>query len=154
MARIVAFVLFLVASNLAAAQDLGISNGRILDGTGGSIEQGSIVVRDGRIVSVSAGDPEVQGVLEIDAQGMTVMPGLIDTHCHLLTGSGATNDEELDDWIRDQLPSCAWRQHVAARQLGLQDLERDLTLVLQVIGQVDGGHAALTQFSFDGVAAF
>ena len=74
MARIVAFMLFLVTS-CVPAQDLVISNARILDGTGGVIEQGSIVVSDGRIVSVSAGDPEARGVLEIDAQGMTVMPG-------------------------------------------------------------------------------
>ncbi len=33
-------------------------------------------------------------------------------------------------------------------------LQRDLTLVLQVIGQVDRGHAALTQLTLDGVAAF
>ncbi len=104
MLRIGTLVLFLVTS-CVPAQDLVISNARILDGTGGVIEQGSIVVSDGRIVSVSAGDPEAQGVLEIDAQGMTVMPGLIDTHRHLLTGSGATNEEELDDWIQDRLPS-------------------------------------------------
>ncbi len=52
MARIVAFVLFLVTSNLAAAQDLVILNTRILDGTGGSIEQGSIVVLDGLFPSL------------------------------------------------------------------------------------------------------
>ena len=68
MSRITTLVLFLVTS-CVPAQDLVISNARILDGTGGVIEQGSIVVSDGRIVSVSAGDPEARGVLEIDAQG-------------------------------------------------------------------------------------
>ena len=38
-------------------------------------------------------------------------------------------------------------------QLGLQDLQRDLSFVLEVVGQVDGGHAALTEFTVDGVAA-
>ena len=40
----------------AAAQNLVITNARILDGKGGAIERGSVVVRDGKIVSVAAGD--------------------------------------------------------------------------------------------------
>ena len=104
MLRIVAFVLFLVTS-CVPAQDLVISNARILDGTGGVIEQGSIVVSDGRIVSVSAGDPEARGVLEIDAQGMTVMPGMIETHVHLLlVDRTLENQEALDEWIEQELP--------------------------------------------------
>jgi hypothetical protein len=39
-------------------------------------------------------------------------------------------------------------------QLGLEHLQRDLALVLEVIGQVDGRHPALTQLTRDGVAAF
>ena len=38
-------------------------------------------------------------------------------------------------------------------QLGFQDLERDLTFVLQVVGQEDGGHAAFAELALDGVAA-
>ena len=38
-------------------------------------------------------------------------------------------------------------------QLGLQDLERDLSLVLEVVGEVDRGHPALTKFTLDAVAA-
>ena len=41
----------------AAAQDLDVVNARILDGKGGVIERGSVVVRDGKIVSVAAGAP-------------------------------------------------------------------------------------------------
>ncbi len=37
-------------------------------------------------------------------------------------------------------------------QLGLQDLERDLALVLEVVGQVDGGHPALAELVPDDVA--
>ncbi len=101
--RIASLVLFLVTS-CVPAQDLVISNARILDGTGGSIEQGSIVVSDGRIVSVSAGDPEARGVLEIDAQGMTVMPGMIETHVHLVVAPTVENQEALDEWIEQEIP--------------------------------------------------
>ena len=41
----------------SAAQDLVVSNARIVDGKGGVIERGSVVVRDGKIVSVSSGTP-------------------------------------------------------------------------------------------------
>ena len=69
-----------------AAQELVITNARILDGNGGAIERGSIVVRDGRIVSVAAGDSTVAGGERIDAGGMTVMPGLVEGHRHLVPG--------------------------------------------------------------------
>ena len=39
-------------------------------------------------------------------------------------------------------------------QLGLEDLQRDLSLVFEVVGQVDRRHAALTELTLDGVAAF
>ena len=37
-------------------------------------------------------------------------------------------------------------------ELGLQDLERHLAVVLEVLGQVDGGHAPLAQLPLDAVA--
>ena len=39
-------------------------------------------------------------------------------------------------------------------EFGLQHLQRDFTFVLDVVGQVDGGHAALTKLTLDAVAAF
>ena len=39
-------------------------------------------------------------------------------------------------------------------ELGFEDLERDLPLVLEVVSQVDGGHPALTEGGLDTVAAF
>jgi hypothetical protein len=38
------------------------------------------------------------------------------------------------------------------RQLGSEDFDRHLTVVLQVFGQVDRGHAAGPEFVLDGVA--
>jgi len=39
------------------------------------------------------------------------------------------------------------------RQIGEQDLDRHLSLMLWVIGQVDGSHAATTKLPLDVVAA-
>jgi len=71
----------------AAGQNLVLTDARILDGAGGLIERGSIVVSDGRIVSVAAGAARVPaGTREIDVDGKTVMPGFIDAHRHLIQG--------------------------------------------------------------------
>jgi imidazolonepropionase-like amidohydrolase len=73
----------------AHAQNLTITNARILDGTGKVIDRGAVVVRDGKIVSVSATAPAAGTGRTIDARGKTVMPGLIDAHRHLVTGDPA-----------------------------------------------------------------
>src|SRR6202163_2380341 len=68
------------------AQDLVITNARIIVGNGTVINQGSIVVRGGRLVSVSTGPATVPGVQTIDARGTTAVPGFIDGHRHVNTG--------------------------------------------------------------------
>jgi imidazolonepropionase-like amidohydrolase len=67
-----------------AGQNLLISNARIIDGNGGVIPRGSVDIRNGRIAAVSAGNATEPGARQIDARGMTVMPGFIDDHRHVL----------------------------------------------------------------------
>src|SRR5438874_5554238 len=69
-----------------SAQDLTITNARIIGPNGGVIERGSIVVRAGKIVSAAAGAPSAASGRTIDAKGMTAMPGFIDAHRHINTG--------------------------------------------------------------------
>jgi imidazolonepropionase-like amidohydrolase len=75
-----------LAGQATPAAGLVITNARIIDGTGRTIERGSVAVRDGRIVSVSASTPDVAGALVIDAEGRTAMPGFIDAHRHIIQG--------------------------------------------------------------------
>src|SRR5262245_247504 len=91
MKRAIALALVAVCCGFAAvrnlsAQDLVITNARIIAGTGNVINRGSIVVRGGKIASVSAGAADVSGVQSIDVHGMTAMPGFIDGHRHVNTG--------------------------------------------------------------------
>jgi imidazolonepropionase-like amidohydrolase len=65
------------------AQELTITNAHIVVGNGQVIDNGSIVVRAGRIASVAAGKPAQTAGRVIDAKGMSAMPGLIDAHRHL-----------------------------------------------------------------------
>ncbi len=64
-----ALVSSLMAAGNLVAQDLVITNARILDGSGGEIPQGTIVVRGGQIASIGAGRAAgPAGATEIDAQ--------------------------------------------------------------------------------------
>ncbi|MFM1885903.1 MAG: hypothetical protein RL026_1060 [Pseudomonadota bacterium] len=84
-----AAALLLSACSLAAAQQLTITNARILDGNGGVIERGHVVVRDGRIASLGAGAPPAGSGTPLDVRGRTVMPGFIDAHRHVVRGNAA-----------------------------------------------------------------
>jgi len=87
---------FFTASSVYA-QNLTITNARILDGTGRVIERGAVVVRDGKIASVSATAPATTTGRTINANGKTVMPGLIDAHRHIVTGDAGT-------WLAQRAP--------------------------------------------------
>jgi imidazolonepropionase-like amidohydrolase len=69
-----------------SAQDLTITNARIIGANGTVIPNGSIVVRGGKIASVASGAPSASAGKTIDAKGMTAMPGFIDGHRHINTG--------------------------------------------------------------------
>jgi imidazolonepropionase-like amidohydrolase len=73
-------------STRVTAQNVAITNVRIIVGTGPIIESGTIIVRDGRIASISEGKVATQGLKLIDARGMSALPGFIDAHKHVNTG--------------------------------------------------------------------
>jgi imidazolonepropionase-like amidohydrolase len=72
-----------IAPSVAAAQDVAITNARIIVGSGQVIDSGTIVVKGGKIASVTAGPAPTPGLRTIDAKGMTAMPGFIDGHKHV-----------------------------------------------------------------------
>ncbi len=68
----------------------------MVDGTGGPPRPDTDVLIDGdRIaaVGIGAADDAPPGTTTLDASGHTVMPGLIDAHCHVTFGEPASNDE-------------------------------------------------------------
>ena len=89
MKKLLVLVCLVLWTRDGAAQSLVLTNARILDGKGGAIERGSVVVRDGTIVSVAAGTANAAGARVIDVKGMTVLPGFVDAHRHPI-GAGAT----------------------------------------------------------------
>ncbi|MCS6328710.1 MAG: amidohydrolase family protein [Nitrospira sp.] len=64
---------------------------RILDGLGGRLEQGTLVIDGTRIVGAGP-DRSIRipkGAQRIDGRGLTVLPGLIDCHVHFCLGAEA-----------------------------------------------------------------
>ena len=74
----------------AAGQDSGttiIQNATILTVTQGTIANGSILIRNGKIAGVGRNLAVPPGAKVIDATGQYVMPGLIDCHSHIAADS-------------------------------------------------------------------
>ena len=84
MKYLVATVLLLLSA-VAQAESYVIHAGALFNSVSGNIlEEQSIHVTDGKIVSVAAGYEEVaDGGQVIDLRASTVMPGLMDMHVHL-----------------------------------------------------------------------
>ncbi|MHA7820730.1 MAG: amidohydrolase [Erythrobacter sp.] len=55
----------------------------VYDGTGGMIEGGTVLFRDGEVVAVGDASLSTDGYDVIDAAGKFVTPGIIDIHSHL-----------------------------------------------------------------------
>jgi len=73
-----------------------LRNGRIVDGLGNQPFSGSVLVEAGRISRVLTADEVVDlpgSVHCVDVDGMTIMPGLIDSHCHISFDEPSSNDE-------------------------------------------------------------
>jgi len=71
----------------AAPQTVVVTAARMIDVLNGRVVENPVVlIRDGRIVSVSSGTSAPgtsAGARRIDLPGMTILPGLIDMHVHL-----------------------------------------------------------------------
>jgi len=82
---------------MAPARPVLLHGATVIDGTGTPPRPDTDVLLDGdRIVSVgpSTDQPDVGADVDVlDVRGHTVMPGLIDAHCHITFGEPASNDE-------------------------------------------------------------
>src|SRR5207249_1233473 len=79
----------LVARPAGASRSLIVRNVRVFDAPAAALREGlwDVVVRDGRIAAIERPGAAGKGLPEIDGQGGTLVPGLVDVHTH--TGSTA-----------------------------------------------------------------
>jgi imidazolonepropionase-like amidohydrolase len=68
-----------------------LKNANIIDGLGNAPFAGDVLIDGERISAVGSADGE--GAAVIDVAGKTVMPGLIDAHCHVTLDEPQSNDE-------------------------------------------------------------
>jgi imidazolonepropionase-like amidohydrolase len=82
--------LLLAAASTAGAQSIAITGGTVYPVSGPKIENGTVVLRDGRIVAVGRDVAIPAGAERVDATGKWVTPGLINSATNLgLTEAGA-----------------------------------------------------------------
>ena len=74
-----------------------IRDGLIIDGTGSEPFAGDVLIQNNRIVAVGPDAatqcPAGAEMQELDATGCRVMPGMIDSHCHVSFDQPNSNDE-------------------------------------------------------------
>jgi imidazolonepropionase-like amidohydrolase len=84
-------LLAVCAIGTKAADVTLIKSGTILTVTKGTIENGDVLIRDGKIAEVGKGLTAPEGAKVIDAKGLYVMPGIIDCHSHIAV-AGSVNE--------------------------------------------------------------
>ena len=71
-----------------------VTHGTLMTASHGVIEDGDLLVRDGKIAAIGKGLAAPEGAHVVDARGHFVMPGIIDCHCHTGIRGG------INEWTR------------------------------------------------------
>lgn len=86
----------------AQEKPIAFVNARIIPIVGAPIEQGILLVQNGKITAV--GDARTvrlsSEVTIIDVAGKVIMPGLVDSHSHIGNGAGADNSSPIQPDVR------------------------------------------------------
>jgi imidazolonepropionase-like amidohydrolase len=89
----------------ALSVDLLLINARVIDGTGEVYDGATIAISGERIESIVRGTSSFKSETQIDLQGKTVLPGLINTHIHIGTLGRFEDQETLDLYLSNDLPA-------------------------------------------------
>lgn len=129
-----------------------------MDEAGTVFDGGVIEVSDGRISWV-AEEPSAEGADEtVSARGLIVVPGLINTHCHLSQqlGRGLADDVDLLTWLHERIwpYEAALTEEdveVSALACALEQIRNGVTTIADPGGQhVDGAGRALERAGIRG----
>ncbi|WP_114748297.1 amidohydrolase/deacetylase family metallohydrolase [Pleomorphovibrio marinus] len=81
------FLLCLVGFAFAQDYDLVIKNGHVIDPKSGIDASRDVAIKDGKIAKIAASIPGESARQVVNAEGMVVVPGLIDIHGHNFAGT-------------------------------------------------------------------
>jgi 5-methylthioadenosine/S-adenosylhomocysteine deaminase len=142
-----------------------ISGGTVLsmDPAIGDLRRGDVLLRDGEIAAVAASIEAPPGATVIDAGGMIVMPGLVESHRHLFYSAfrGSMVDFTMSDWKQEFLPRIAAKlipEDVYASTLlgAVEAISQGITTVLDWCSVANTGEhadAALAAIRTGGIRA-
>lgn len=91
-------VLWPLASSAQKKGNLIIKNATVITITGANLENTDILIKDGIISEIGKNLKSSKGMMEIDATGKFVMPGIIDAHSHLAVTNG------INEWTNPVTP--------------------------------------------------
>jgi len=111
--------------------------GSVFDGTLAPIAEADVVIEDGRIVELGTGlDADEQ----VECTGLTVLPGLFDTHTHVIFSTL--------DWVEELVTPFSFRFFDAMR-----NLEATLATGITTVRDAAGADAGIKKAVDDGVIA-
>ncbi len=93
MIAVAACAAMLGAARTAGGQTLAITGGRVLTGTGSTLDHAVVLIRDGRIAAIGSDVAVPAGVRTVDARGKIVTPGLLNS----FTTLGVVEIEAVDE---------------------------------------------------------
>jgi imidazolonepropionase-like amidohydrolase len=95
------FLLF-CCSALAQQTAIAFTGARVIPIAGPEIADGTLIIRDGKIVAVGASATVTvpAGAQRVDASGRTIMPGLVDSHSHIGEAAGADSSDPIQPEVR------------------------------------------------------
>ena len=95
-------ILMFASGALAQERPTAFINARIIPIVGAPIEQGVLIVQNGKITAV--GDARTvrlsSDVVTVDMAGKTIMPGIVDTHSHIGSPAGADGSAPIQPDVR------------------------------------------------------
>src|ERR1051326_4001319 len=103
-------------SQPAAPKILAIKCGRLIDGKNDKVLENAVIVVEGNIIRDAGTALKIpEGAEMIDLSTMTVLPGLIDCHTHVLLQGDITSKDYDDQLLKESIPYRTIRGIVAAQ---------------------------------------
>lgn len=100
------------------------TNATIWTAAGDPIEEGTLVVEDGRIVAVGTG-VDLEGAEVVDCSGKVFTPGFIDCHSHAgISGEGTMGDGDVNEMSEPIAPHVRMLDAIHPEDLGFVDARR------------------------------
>jgi imidazolonepropionase-like amidohydrolase len=133
-----------VAPAPSAQTAVAIRAARMLDPKSGSVIQNPVVVVDGgRITAAGAGVAVPSGARVIDLGSMMLLPGLIDSHTHLLQNYEGRHGGDDPNMVLTVATMSAARRALLGAAMGREDLEAGITTVRDLGNSGWNGDVAL-----------